>query len=247
MPDAHTTSDLRDLLLLGNSRNEGQPFLAHAKEDVSQLYDGVATVLLVPYACPPGSGAIRNAQAFLADLDIDSVVANDDATAIQQISQADGVFIQGGNTFRLLRHLYDNGLVDALSAAGKSGIPMLGTSAGSNVMCPTISTTNDMPISEVTTLSALGLVPFQINAHFVPSEFYIDDYTGENRQERIEEFVEETGRSVLALPEGAGVRVRGDMYFVTGVKSCLIFSSNEQTTIVTPGQIPYESLRLLSD
>jgi dipeptidase E len=227
----------RNLLLLGNSRNEGQAFLGHAINLIDELFADVKRLLLVPYACPPASGAVRNAVEFFQKRAIHAEVALDESSVTEQLLNADGVFILGGNTFRLLLHLHSNGLIDALRSTAAQGIPIMGASAGSNVMCPTICTTNDMPILEPPTLTSLGLIPFQVNTHYVESEYYIDDFTGENRQERLEEFVSETKRSVLALPEGLSLRVRAEDYELFGEKRAVLFSSDGKIDEVASGHL----------
>jgi dipeptidase E len=122
----------------------------------------------------------------------------------------------GGNTFRLLDSLYGLGVIDGLGERVRSGATRyMGASAGTNVACPTIRTTNDMPICRPPHFDALGLVPFQINLHYVDADPR-STHMGETREERIEEFLEENHCPVLALYEGTWLRVSGDHASVTG-------------------------------
>jgi dipeptidase E len=122
----------------------------------------------------------------------------------------------GGNTFRLLDSLYHLDVLAGLAARVRSGATRyVGASAGTNVACPSIRTTNDMPICEPPSLEALGLLPFQINLHYVDAD-PTSTYMGETRETRIEEFIEENECPVLALYEGSWLRVRGDRAVVTG-------------------------------
>jgi dipeptidase E len=236
MVDAQLASG-RNLILLSNSRNEGQQFLEHASASVAELFGEAGTILLVPYASPPDASAIARTHGFFGELGLGTELCLDGLDAAAQVDRAEGIFILGGNTFRLLRRLYENDLIAPLRAAAAAGTPMMGASAGSNVMCPTISTTNDMPIVEPPSFAALELISFQVNTHFIPSELFIDDFTGENRQERLEEFVQETGRPVLALREGSGLRVQGEAFRLIGEKPAPLFSAGESVIEVQPGRL----------
>ncbi len=122
----------------------------------------------------------------------------------------------GGNTFRLLDTLAGLGVVEGLSARVRAGeTRYLGASAGTNVACPTIRTTNDMPICQPASFDALGLIPFQINLHYVDPD-PTSTFMGETREERIEEFLEENHCPVLALYEGSWLRVSKGRATVTG-------------------------------
>ena len=116
----------------------------------------------------------------------------------------------GGNTFRLLDSLYALDVIDGLGRRVREGeTRYVGASAGTNVACPTIRTTNDMPICLPPTFAALGLVPFQINLHYIEAD-PASTFMGETRDERIEEFLEENDCEVLALYEGSWLRVSGE-------------------------------------
>jgi len=126
------------------------------------------------------------------------------------------VMMGGGNTFRLLDSLYALGVVEELGRRVREGVTRyVGASAGTNVACPTIRTTNDMPICRPPSFAALGLVPFQINLHYIESD-PASTFMGETRDERIEEFLEENDCEVLALYEGSWLRVSGAAAEVTG-------------------------------
>lgn len=131
------------------------------------------------------------------------------------LKTADAVVIGGGNTFQLLRNLYSSELLRAIRVRVMGGLPFVGWSAGSNVASPTIMTTNDMPITEVPTMRALGLVPFQVNPHY--TEATIPGHGGESRDQRIAEFLTLNPRSTVAgLREGALLHVNGDRVTVEG-------------------------------
>jgi dipeptidase E len=125
------------------------------------------------------------------------------------------VFVGGGNTFRLLDALQRTGLLVVLRARVLDGLPYMGASAGTNIAAPTIRTTNDMPIVEPATFSALGLVPFQINPHYLDAD-PASTHNGETREQRIGEFLEENDVAVLGLREGTWLRVDGPRASIGG-------------------------------
>lgn len=227
-----------NLLLLSNSRNEGMPFLAHAEALITEMLTGISDVLLLPYANPPGSRPIATASEFFAHLGLNPTIAEDSPAAADQVRSAGSFFILGGNTFRLLAHLYDNKLLEALRDAACQGIPLMGASAGSNAACPTISTTNDMPIVGPPSLKALDLLHFQLNPHFVSNEYeQFVNFTGESRTQRLEEYVAETGNAVLGIPEGSGVQVTGRRHRLIGPTPGVAFIPGQEPFEVAPGDV----------
>src|SRR5438270_2281653 len=165
----HAMPDKR-LLLLSNSRNFGQGYLEHAEPQIKDfLGEPVRKVLFIPFA------AVRYTFAQFADTvrerfgdfgyELDSIHASDDPS--QAVQAAEAIIVGGGNTFHLLHHLYQRDLLEPIRARVNAGVPYIGWSAGSNLACPTIKTTNDMPIIEPPGFAALGLVPFQINPHYL--------------------------------------------------------------------------------
>jgi dipeptidase E len=231
----------RNILLLSNSRNEGSEFLSHADDWVGELLSGVRSLLVIAYACPPASRAPQKARDYFIKRGISIELANDGTSVVQEVRDAEAVFVLGGNTFRLLAHLYSKALLEPLRDAALAGIPYLGASAGSNVACPTISTTNDMPIAEPPSLKSLGLFPAQINTHYVEDE-YVDSYTGESRRQRIEEYVGETRLPVLGLPEGLAVRMVGGVSTLLGPRPAVMFNVDRTTSEIMPGRIDPEML-----
>ena len=125
---------------------------------------------------------------------------------VKEIESADAIIVGGGNTFHLLKQLYDNGTLWAIRERVLAGVPYIGWSAGSNVACPTIRTTNDMPIVEPSRLDAMRLVPFQINPHY--TDEVLPNHGGETRAQRIAEFTKvNPGVVVIGLREGSALRV----------------------------------------
>ena len=194
------------LLLLSNSTNHGAGYLDHAQDAVRELFGTARRIAFVPFALEDRAAYAARAKARFAALGLDlEGVAPDDAGR-EALLAAEGVFVGGGNTFRLLRTLQWSGLVETLRARARQGVPYMGASAGTNLACPTIRTTNDMPIVEPDGFEALGLVPFQINPHYLDAD-PDSRHMGETREERLREFLEENERPVVGLREGAWLSI----------------------------------------
>ncbi|HTL97934.1 MAG TPA: dipeptidase PepE, partial [Holophagaceae bacterium] len=139
-----------------------------------------------------------------------------------------------GNTFRLLDTLLRFDLMEAIRTQARGGMPYTGASAGTNLACPTIRTTNDMPIVEPPSLAALGLVPFQINAHYLDPD-PASTHKGETREERLMQYHEENALPVVGLREGAMLRVDGDCMSLLGLKGARIFRRGMEPVEAAPG------------
>lgn len=204
-----------ELLLLSNSTNFGSTMFAHAGEAFAEVAAG-APVTFVPFALADWDEYADRAIDALHQLGLEATSAHHAAAPDRAILDAEVLMMGGGNTFRLLDSLIGLGVLDDLRARVRSGATRyLGASAGTNVTCPTIRTTNDMPICQPPTFAALGLLPFQINLHYVDPD-PDSTFMGETRDMRIEEFLEENDCPVLAMYEGSWLRVSGDRATVTG-------------------------------
>src|SRR5712691_11883404 len=158
------------LLLLSNSSNHGQGYLDHALPAIRGLLGPVPRLLFVPFALQDRAAYAQKARTRFATegVEVDALTA--DEAGRRAVEGAEAVFVGGGNTFRLLRALQDADLLEPLARRVRAGLPYLGTSAGVNVACPTIKTTNDMPIVQPKRFEAMGLVPFQINPHYLDAD-----------------------------------------------------------------------------
>ncbi|MGZ0200252.1 dipeptidase PepE [Streptomyces sp. RM1] len=188
------------LLLLSNSTAPGHAYLEHAREAIARHLAGVRELLFVPYALADHDGYTEKVAAFMAELGI-AVRGVHTGDPRRLAADAQAVFTGGGNSFRLLRALHTTGLVEALRDRVAAGAPYMGSSAGTNMACPTLRTTNDMPIVQPPSFEALALVPFQINPHYLdpaPESTHM----GETREERLTQFLEENAVPVLGLREG---------------------------------------------
>lgn len=215
------------LLLLSNSTNYGGEFLAHADGDIRDfLGTSVKSVLFVPFAGVTRSFDVYAAvvRARFAELGYQLDSVHEAANPIEAVERAEAIAVGGGNTFHLLREMYEAGLIEAIRARVETGTPYVGWSAGSNVACPTIRTTNDMPIVEPPSFDALSLVPFQINPHY--TDEMPANHAGETREQRIAEFLKANPDArVVGLREGSILKIEDSEITLLGEKSARVFLS----------------------
>ncbi|MFC3996021.1 dipeptidase PepE [Nocardiopsis sediminis] len=197
-----------ELLLFSNSVNHGRGFLDHAWEAVEAFLGERDEVVFVPFAGGDRPAYTRRvADAFATrGLRVRGLPATGEAHAV--LAGAQAVFVGGGNTFRLVDTLQRLDLMAALRDAVGAGLPYMGSSAGTNIAAPTLRTTNDMPIVEPPSFETLGLVPFQINPHYLDAD-PASTHQGETRETRLTEFLEANDVDVLGLREGTHLRVSG--------------------------------------
>jgi len=230
----NSESASRRMLLISNSTLYGSGYLDHAAVEIGSFLGDVERVLFVPYALYD-----HDAYALLArerfrtmGYELDSIHLAKDPR--QAVDGAEAIFIGGGNTFRLLKALYDLDLLRAIRRRVDGGMPYIGSSAGSNVAAPTIKTTNDMPIVQPPSFDALGLVSFQINPHFLDPDPN-STHKGETREERILQFLEENETTVVGLREGAMIRVEHGASLLKGSSGARIFRKGLEPVEVGPG------------
>jgi dipeptidase E len=202
------------LLLLSNSRAADGEYLKWPSAEIKAFLGQLrAPVLFIPYAAVPGTQPVyeayaQRARAPFAAMGYDLTSLHEAADPVQAVQAAAAIAIGGGNTFHLLARLYSAGLLEVIRARVRAGVPYIGWSAGSVVACPSIATTNDMPIIEPPSLTALGLVQFQINAHY--TDAHPPGHQGETRAERIAEFLSlQPAMTVIGLREGALLHIDG--------------------------------------
>ena len=191
----------------------------------------------VPYAAVTFSYAEyeKKVQARFAELGIRIRSVHRAADPARMIREAEAVCVGGGNTFALARMMQRQGLMTAILRKIKAGTPYVGWSAGSNVACPTISTTNDMPIVEPESFRAIGAVKFQINPHYLDAN--PEGHAGETREQRILEYIEANPRRwVAGLREGCMLRYENDRLELIGKRPMRIFKKGVETFEVQPGE-----------
>jgi dipeptidase E len=227
-------------VLLGSGGFRTPERLALLVEQMRGFFGGIDRLLFVPFALQDHDEYIRllHERQFDAGYRIDSLHRQGDPQAA--VRDAEGIFIGGGNTFRLLAELYRRDLLDVIRERVRLALPYLGISAGANVACPTIKTTNDMPITQPPRLDALGLVPFQLNPHYVTGSFYVkqgdgyQEHFGETRDDRLREFHEMNDTPVLGLGEGGLVRIEQGRALLLGAPA-RIFRKGQEPVDVMPG------------
>ena len=204
-----------ELLLLSNSTNYGQMMYAHAAHAFAEVVAD-RPVTFIPFALADWDDYADRAIAAMRAFGVTATSAHRASAPDRAILEAEVVMMGGGNTFRLLDSLYHLNVIDGLSQRVRAGeARYIGASAGSNVACPSIRTTNDMPICRPPRFDGLGVVPFQINLHYVDAD-PLSTYMGETRDTRIEEFLEENDCPVLAMYEGSWLQIRDGKATVTG-------------------------------
>ena len=224
----------KKLLLISNSTQHGRGYLEHAEEELRDFLGGVKRALFVPYALLDRDGYAETARAkFLQmGLALESIHRAPDPR--KAVETAEAIFIGGGNTFRLLKTLYEHGLLEIIRGRVDGGIPYVGSSAGSVVSCPTIRTTNDMPIVEPPSLTAMSLIPFQLNCHYIDAD-PSSTHMGETREVRLREFHEENETPVVGIREGSMLRVESGTIMLRGTTGGKIFRRGETPFEIAPG------------
>jgi dipeptidase E len=223
----------RNLLLISNSTNFGQSYLEHCEAEIRAALGDVPYVLFVPYAIKDHDGYAATAKKRFAKMGYEMKSVHAEADPAAAAAAAPAFFVGGGNTFRLLDCLYRFGLVDAIRDRVDGGAVYMGASAGTNVACVSIRTTNDMPIVQPPTFAALGFVPFNINPHYLdPAPG--SKHMGETRETRIREFHEENDPAVVGLREGGMLRVRDSEVTLKGA-GARIFTRGQEPREFEPG------------
>jgi len=223
----------RRLLLISNSTLFGSGFLDHAEVEIRDFLGNVERVLFVPFALHDQDGYAAKVTERLGPMGypVQSIQAATDKQEL--VRNAEAIFIGGGNTFRLLKALYEFELLALIRERVNEGMPYMGSSAGSNVAGPTIRTTNDMPIVEPPSLNALGLVSFQINPHYLDPDPG-SEHMGETREERILQFLEDNPTPVVGLREGAMLRIEQGTTVLKGSTGARIFRRGQPPVEVQP-------------
>jgi dipeptidase E len=227
-----------DLLLFSNSKTPDGAYLAHAVEPFRALAAGRRRVAFVPYAGVTISWddyteKLRNA---FVGLDLEISPTHTAVNPAELIRRSDMILVGGGNTFQLLAECRKHGLLEAIVTRVCEGALYMGWSAGANLACPTICTTNDMPIVDPQGFGALGLVDFQINPHYTNA--LPAGHQGETRMQRIEELlVANPAMSVLGLPEGDWLEVSGKQVRLHGPHAATVFHNGEAPSTLDSGSM----------
>lgn len=219
------------LLLISNSKMFNKGYLEHVTEELEVFLKGKKQVLFVPFALKDHDGYAAVAGKKFTGMGLSFASLHREKDMKKAVSRAECIFVGGGNTFRLLKTLYEYNLISPIREAVRQGTLYIGSSAGSNIAAPTIKTTNDMPIVMPPSFAALDLVPFQINPHYLDTNAK-STHMGETREQRLREFHEENDTPVVGLREGSWIRVEGSVYTLKGSTGAKIF---------VKGKEPYEA------
>jgi dipeptidase E len=222
------------VLLISNSTLYRRGYLDHAEAELRELLAGAKRVLFVPYALADRDGYADKARSRFAAIGYEVESIHRAADPRRAVDEAEAIFIGGGNTFRLLKALYDNQIIERIRHRVADDMPYIGSSAGSNVAGPTIKTTKDMPIVEPPSFNALGLVPFQISPHFLDPDPH-STHMGETQEERIMQFLEENTTPVAGLREGAMVLCADGKMLLKGVAGARLFCRGQAPVERVPG------------
>ena len=224
-------------MLISNSTNAGEAYLKYPIQEIAKTLEGIDEVVFVPYAAVTFSYDEYEAKVQDRFNEI-GVKVRSIHHAINKrnfIRHAKAIVIGGGNTFALLKKMQEEELLDMIFHRVKAGVPYIGWSAGSNVTCPTICTTNDMPIVQPESFRAIGLVSFQINPHYLDAN--PEGHAGETREQRINEYLEANrSRYVVGLREGCMLRINDEGIELIGSRSMRVFKKGRETFEVQPGE-----------
>ncbi len=226
---------MKKLLLISNSSQPGKVFLEHVQSEIKDFLGTKKHVLFIPYAIHDYDAYEEKVVSGYGNFGIKVTSIHRASDPVQAVMNAEALFIGGGNTFRLLANLYKHQLLEAIRKRVLAGMPYLGSSAGSVVACPTMKTTNDMPIIYPPSFDALNLVPFQINAHYIDKKPG-DTHMGESREERLRQFHEESTIPVIGLSEGGWLRITDDMMQLGGAETAFMkfFAPGKEAQVYNP-------------
>jgi len=221
------------LLLISNSTMQGEPFLDYPKYEIQKfLGSKPITAVFIPYAAVtfPYSEYERKVEVRFSEIGHHVKSVDHFSDPVKAVENAEAIVVGGGNTWQLVRMMRDNGLIEAIAKRVKEGVPYIGWSAGSNVACPTLQTTNDMPITDPLGFDCMKLIPFQINPHYLDKN--PEGHGGETREQRINEFLEVNPHLfVVGLREGSMLKYENDKLELIGKLPARIFKK---------GQLPIE-------
>lgn len=224
------------MLLLSNSRMPGREYLEHAIDAIAETLGEAKTIVLIPYASVTiaWDSTAKNVRKGLASLGKEITAIHHFKDPDVALKEADAIMVNGGNTFNLLHHLRRKELIVPLRNEILKGKPYIGWSAGSGLCAPTIRTTNDMPIIDAGGMDALGVIDFQLNAHYTNA--VPDGWMGETRDQRLAEFLQlNPTMPVFGLPEGDWLRAHGDEITLHGAFPGVWFHATKEALIVSPG------------
>ncbi|MGJ5642062.1 dipeptidase PepE [Formosa sp. S-31] len=220
---------MKNMIIASTSTLFEGDYLDYLLPHLKVLFKEASTILFIPYARPGGISHdeyTNKAAGAFSIIDKKVIGIHTFTSPIEALNEAQGVFVGGGNTFVLVKQLYDHKLIPELQNKIKDGMPYLGTSAGSNICGLTMNTTNDMPIVYPPSFKTLGCVPFNLNPHYLDPDTS-STHMGETRETRINEFLFYNTQPVVGLREGSWLEVKGNSIVLKGTLSARIFEYNK--------------------
>ena len=209
---------------------QGEPYLDYPKNEIKKfLGEQPKTAVFIPYAAVTFSfdTYCEKVEERFAEVGHHIVGIHTFANPTKAIQEAEAIVVGGGNTWQLVRILHDQKLMNPIREKVFGGTPYIGWSAGANVACPTLRTTNDMPIIDPKGFECIGLIPFQINPHYLDAN--PDGHGGETREQRIEEFLEIKPKMYVAgLREGTMFKLENEKLELIGNRKCRIFKKGKK-------------------
>ncbi|EJL67081.1 peptidase E [Flavobacterium sp. CF136] len=227
---------MKKIIIASTSTLHGGSYLDYLLPVLQSHFKDCKSILFIPYARPGGISHDEYTQKVSEAFQTISISVkgiHEFENAENAIKNAEGIFTGGGNTFLLVTQLYRNNIMQVLSETVKNGTPYLGTSAGSNICGLSMQTTNDMPIIYPPSFQTLGLIPFNLNPHYLDPELQ-SKHMGETRETRIKEFHAFNNTPVLGLREGSWLEVKGDKITLKGNLSARLFQQNQSPTELEP-------------
>lgn len=229
---------MKSIIIASTSTLHGGKYLEYLLPTLKEHFKNCKTILFIPYARPSGISheeyTQKAAEAF-ASLNIEVKGIQEFEDPQTAVKEAEGIFTGGGNTFLLVSQLYKNNIMQLVAETVKNGTPYLGSSAGSNICGLSMQTTNDMPIIYPPSFQTLGLIPFNLNPHYLDADLQ-SKHMGETRETRIKEFHAFNSIPVLGLREGSWLEVKGEKIILKGDLKARLFKKNE-----TPQELESES------
>jgi dipeptidase E len=225
---------IRRLLLISNSTLYGSGYLDHVETEIKDFLGKVSRIVFIPFAVHDRRAYAQKARERFRKMGFELRSIHDVSNVQRALEDSGAIFVGGGNTFRLLKGLYDSDLIAPIREKVAAGTPYIGSSAGSIVACPSLKTTKDMPVVQPPSFEALRLVPFQISPHYLDPD-PASTHMGETQAERITQFLEENSEAVVGLREGSLLRVQDGVTTPKGQNTARIFRRDEEPVKVAAG------------
>lgn len=228
----------KKLLIVSTSTVHGKPYLSYINSEIKEHFEGVKQIVFIPFARPGGitwDEYTSKAKSYFNTIGIEVKGIHEFTDPVAALKSAEGLFTGGGNTFVLLQELYEQTILSTLKQVIENGTPYMGTSAGSNIVGQTINNTNDMPIVYPSSFNALGVVPFNINPHYL-DPYPNSKHMGETRETRIKEYHTYQSYAVAGIREGSYLKLENGILTLGGKLSMRLFEQGKEPREVNPGE-----------